>query len=130
MKLLKRGYKNLLIDPSIIYDKKKQNIKLHFDMHHGYGNIDKAINVLNQKDRNDFREFVSENYSFNPHIMFITKKEIMRILLLRKIGISHINLPLHCIKEFVICFQSDFIMRFRCVPDAFLCFSYAFPMRF
>ena len=35
---------------------KKQNIKLHFDMHHGYGILDKAINHLNKK-----REFYSKN---------------------------------------------------------------------
>ena len=36
MKMLKRGFKNLLKDPSIIFDKKKQNVKLHFDMSHGH----------------------------------------------------------------------------------------------
>ena len=46
-------------------------------MHHGYGNLDKAIEVLNKNDRSDFRKFVNENYSFNPHIMFITKAPIM-----------------------------------------------------
>ena len=48
MKLLKRGYKNILDDPSIIYDKKKHNIKLHFDMHHGFGVLDKAIDIIDE----------------------------------------------------------------------------------
>ena len=77
MKLLKRGYKNILKDPSVIYDKRKQNIKLHFDMYHGYGVLDKAINHLNKKDKESFREFVNNNNSFNPHIMFISKKKII-----------------------------------------------------
>ena len=77
MKLFKRGYKNLLKDPSIIYDKKKQNIKLHFDMHHGFGILDKAINHLKKNERTLFRKFVNENNSFNPHIMFISKKKII-----------------------------------------------------
>ena len=77
MKLLKRGYKNLLKDPSIIYDKKKQNIKLHFDMHHGFGILDKAINHLKKNERTLFKKFVYENNSFNPHIMFISKKKII-----------------------------------------------------
>ena len=77
MKLIKRGYKNILSNPSIIYDKKKQNIKLHFDMHHGYGILDKAINHLNKKERILFKEFVNKNNSFNPHIMFISKKKII-----------------------------------------------------
>ena len=76
-KMVKRGFKSLIKNPSPLFFKNKQTIKFHFDMHHGYGNIDKAINVLNQDDRKDFREFVSENCSFNPHIMFITKSSIM-----------------------------------------------------
>ncbi|MDC0519456.1 DUF4422 domain-containing protein [Candidatus Pelagibacter ubique] len=77
MKLLKRGYKNILKDPSIIFNKKKHNIKLHFDMHHGHGILDQAIDYLNQKDRIQFRDFVNKNNSFNPHIMFISKKKII-----------------------------------------------------
>ena len=46
-------------------------------MHHGYDVLDKAISKLNNKDRNQFRKFVNENTSFNPHIMFISKKKII-----------------------------------------------------
>ena len=46
-------------------------------MHHGYGVLDRAIKYLEKKDRNDFQKFVNENYSFNPHIMFIAKKKVM-----------------------------------------------------
>ena len=77
IKIFKRGFKSLMKDPTILFDKKKQNIKLHFDMHHGYGILDKAIKYLEKKDRNDFQKFVNENYSFNPHIMFIAKKKVM-----------------------------------------------------
>ena len=77
MKIIKRGWRNLLKDPSVFYNSKKQTIKLHFDMHHGHDVLDKAINKLNNKDRNHFRKFVNENTSFNPHIMFISKKKII-----------------------------------------------------
>tara|TARA_Y100000389_G_scaffold148997_1_gene148213 strand:- start:156 stop:962 length:807 start_codon:yes stop_codon:yes gene_type:complete len=77
MKLLKRGLINILKNPSIIFNKKKQNIKLHFDMHHGYGILDKAIDKLNAKERVLFRKFVNDNNSFNPHLMFISKKEVI-----------------------------------------------------
>ena len=73
IKMIKRGYKSLIQNPKIFFNKNKQSIKFHFDMHHGHGNLDKAINVMNNKDRNEFREFVNENISFNPHIMFISK---------------------------------------------------------
>jgi hypothetical protein len=77
MKMIKRGFKNIVKDPSILFSKKKQTIKLHFDMHHGYGILDKAIDCMNQKDRDEFRKFVSKNSIFNPHIMCISKKIIL-----------------------------------------------------
>ena len=77
VKLLKRGWKNILKNPSIFFDKKKETIKLHFDMHHGYGNLDKAINLLDD-DKSEFKDYVNQNTRFNPHIMFITKPEILK----------------------------------------------------
>ena len=53
MKIFKRGFKNLLKDPSIIFNQKKQTIKLHFDMCHGHGIIDLAIDVMHSKDKED-----------------------------------------------------------------------------
>ena len=78
IKLIKRGWKNILKNPSIFFDKKKQTIKLHFDMHHGYGNLDKAINLLDD-DKSEFKDYVNQNTRFNPHIMFITKPEILNL---------------------------------------------------
>ena len=75
MKIIKRGWRNLLKDPSIFFDSKKQSVKLYFDMHHGYNVLDKAINKIDIKDRDQFRKFVNNNISFNPHIMFISKKK-------------------------------------------------------
>ena len=75
MKVIKRGFKNIIRDPSILFDKKKQTIKLHFDMHHGYGVLDKAIDCMNRKDKEEFRDYVSQNTLFNPHIMCISKKD-------------------------------------------------------
>tara|TARA_B100000886_G_scaffold241870_1_gene169801 strand:- start:1969 stop:2769 length:801 start_codon:yes stop_codon:yes gene_type:complete len=77
IKLLKRGWRNILIDPSIINQKNKQNIKLHFDMHHGFGVLDKAIDIMHLNDREKFRKFVNKEVKFNPHIMVISKKKIL-----------------------------------------------------
>ena len=79
MKMIKRGWKNILRDPKVFFKKEKHTIELHFDMHHGYGVLDKAINVMNIKDRIDFKKFVSSSSTFNPHIMFITKKYFMNL---------------------------------------------------
>ena len=77
MKMVKRGFRNIIKDPGVLFIKEKQTIKLHFDMHHGYGVLDKAIDCMNIKDREDFRKFVSKNSIFNPHIMCISKKKIL-----------------------------------------------------
>ena len=77
MKLIKRGWRNILMDPSILNQKQKQNIKLHFDMHHGFGVLDKAIDTMNITDRENFRKFVNKEIKFNPHIMVISKKKIL-----------------------------------------------------
>ena len=76
VKLLKRGFKSLIRDPEIFFNKEKQTVKLHFDMHHGYGNLDKAINLLDDSDRYEFRDYVENQVCFNPHIMFIAKLDI------------------------------------------------------
>jgi hypothetical protein len=45
-------------------------------MHHGYGNLNKAINLLDVHDRENFRKYVNNNYKMNPHIMFIARPEV------------------------------------------------------
>jgi hypothetical protein len=79
MKMIKRGWRNIVKDPRVLFQKKKQTIKLHFDMFHGYGNIELAINLMHKKDKNEFRKCIYESLDFNPHIMFITKPKIMNM---------------------------------------------------
>jgi hypothetical protein len=76
-KIIKRGWKNLLINPSILINEKKQTIQLHFDMHHGYGNLKKALELVDDNDREDFKIYVNQKNFFNPNIMFISKPEII-----------------------------------------------------
>ena len=77
IKMLKRGFKNIIQEPRIFFDSRKQSLKFHFDMHHGKGNIDQAINLLNENDKKDFFNFLENNTMFNPHIMFIAKPKII-----------------------------------------------------
>jgi len=76
MKLIKRGFKSLIKDPSILFNTNKQTINLHFDMHHGYGNLNEAIDVMDNKDKDEFRKFANTSVSFSPHNIFITKPKI------------------------------------------------------
>ena len=75
VKFIKKNFKKMFLSPSLFFLKDKRNIKFHFDLMHGQGNIDKAINVLDTKDRNDFKNFVNSETSFNPHNMFICKSK-------------------------------------------------------
>ena len=76
-KILKYGKTSLIRNPKAIF-KKRRNIKFHFDMFHGNGVIDKAIDVLNVNDKKDFKDFVESEKSYNHGNMFICKsKKIM-----------------------------------------------------
>ncbi len=76
-KILKHGKKIFLKNPKFFF-KKNRNIKLHFDVFHGQNILDKAIDVLNQADRNDFKDFVNQERSFNrENLFFCRSKKIM-----------------------------------------------------
>ncbi len=77
MKLIKRGWKNLIKNPKIFFDEKERSIKLHFDMHHGHGILEESIKLMNSNDKDEFKVFVNKKKKFNPHIMFISKKKII-----------------------------------------------------
>ena len=78
-KFVKRGFKKMIFSPSLIFNESKRNIKFHFDMWHGDGNLEKAINFLDESEKSDFYGFVIKNTCFNPHNMFICKsKKILK----------------------------------------------------
>ncbi len=74
-KFIKNNLKTMLIEPSLFFNQNKRTIKFHFDMMHGHGNLDKAIAVMANKEKNDFKHFVNTEVSFNPHNMFICKNK-------------------------------------------------------
>jgi hypothetical protein len=49
-------------------------IKYHFDVFHGVGNIERAINLLENNEKNEFTEFLNKN-SFNRENMFICRSK-------------------------------------------------------
>ena len=42
---------------------------------HGENNLNDAIDLLDEKNKVDFRKFVNNEVSFNPHNMFICKSK-------------------------------------------------------
>jgi len=76
-KLLKHGIWSLARNPQAIL-RSRRNIRFHFDMWHGNGNLDKAIDLLDDNDREDFRKYTLENISFSRGNMFVCRsKKIM-----------------------------------------------------
>ncbi len=78
-KILKYGILSLIRNPSTLFSKEKKiNIRLQFDMMHGNGNLDKAIDLLDDENRESFRKFTVNEHSFARGNMFICKsKKIM-----------------------------------------------------
>jgi hypothetical protein len=76
-KILKHHLLYFLKNPQAIINKKKRNLKFHFDLFHGKGNLDKAILKLDDSNKDDFSDYMKNNTSFNPHNMFICKTEIL-----------------------------------------------------
>jgi|TARA_B110000114_G_C15089563_1_gene397838 hypothetical protein len=77
-KVIKYGKIAFLRNPKSIY-KKGRTIRFHFDMFHGNGILDKALDLLNEEDKEDFRKYINENTSYNQGNMFVCKsKKIMK----------------------------------------------------
>ena len=78
IKVLKYGKNAFLRNPKSIF-KKGRTIRFHFDMFHGNGVLDKALNLLNEEDKKDFKKYINENTSYNQGNMFVCKsKKIMK----------------------------------------------------
>ena len=75
MKFIKKGLPLILSNPQVLFNRKLRNVKFHFDLMHGRNNLDKAIDLLNVENKEDFRKFVNTEVSFNPHNMFICKSK-------------------------------------------------------
>ena len=73
IKSIKKGKMALLRNPKALISKKGRTIRWQFDMYHGVGNLDKAIELLPDKDRKDFNYYVNNENCFSKGNMFITK---------------------------------------------------------
>ncbi len=79
-KLIKKGFKNYITNPFLLFNLNKLSIKLHFDLFHGYGLLSDATKLLNDHDKNDFEKYIKNKHSFYPLEMFISKKIIIEDL--------------------------------------------------
>lgn len=74
-KFIKNNLFNMLKNPTLFINAKKRNLRFHFDMMHGQGNLSGAINLLDESEKEDFDLFLENSISFNPHNMFICKSK-------------------------------------------------------
>jgi hypothetical protein len=75
LKIIKNGGISSIIQNYRSFASSKMNIKFHFDIFHGVGNIEKAISLLEKNEQNDFYKFVTSRNSFNRGNMFICKSK-------------------------------------------------------
>ncbi|MDA9709585.1 DUF4422 domain-containing protein, partial [Candidatus Pelagibacter sp.] len=76
-KLIKKGFKNYIKNPLILFRREKYNIKTHFDLFHGYDLITKASELLNDNDKEDFKKYINIENSFYPLQIFVVKKKFL-----------------------------------------------------
>ena len=77
MKIIKHHFIKFLFNPTALLYRKKRTLKFHFELFHGNGNLEKAIDLLDTNNKEDFKNFMHSNTSFNPHNMFICKKKFL-----------------------------------------------------
>ena len=73
-KIIKNGGIKSILRNLNSFIKNQTTVKFHFDIFHGNEKIDKAIDLLEMKERNDFRIFIN-NQSFNKENMFICRSK-------------------------------------------------------
>ncbi len=74
-KLIKKGKRSLFKDPTILFNKNKHTINLHFDIFHIHNGLIKASNFINKTEKQDFLDYIKNNTEFFPLSIFIIKKK-------------------------------------------------------
>ena len=69
-------------------------------MHHGYGNLDKAIDLLDMKEKEDFRKFMNENNSLSKTKKNKPKDDVIALPLTSKTRKKREELSVSAIRTF------------------------------
>ena len=76
-KFIKKGYKNYISNPLLLFKRDETSIKLHFDLFHGYNLLKDAADLLDKNEKYSFLEYINNNNSFHPLEMFVSKVELI-----------------------------------------------------
>ena len=79
-KLIKKGFRNYIKNPKLLFNRKRISINLHFDLFHGYNLLNQSADLLDKEDCLNFKNYINNNYSFYPLQMFISKKKYIKKL--------------------------------------------------
>ena len=74
-KIIKKAFRSFIKKPSILFNGKKHNIRLHFEMFHGHKYLDSAINLLPEDDKLDFQNYINHKTSLSPNCMYISNNK-------------------------------------------------------
>ena len=63
----------MIKNPFLFLNKENITIKIHFDMYHGYGNLDKAIDQLSNKDKENLENLLIQKLVLIPTTCLFVK---------------------------------------------------------
>ncbi len=64
-KIWKKGKKIIFKNPSVLFNKNKRNVKFHFDLMHYPGNLEKAVELIDKKDKSEFIDYLNNETHIN-----------------------------------------------------------------
>ena len=76
-KIWKKGKKILIKNPSVLFNRNKRNIKFHFDLMHYEGNLDKAVDLIDSKNKNEFIDYLNSETSINFWNLFCCNSPLL-----------------------------------------------------
>lgn len=79
-KLIKKGFRNYIKNPKMLFGKYFYSINLHFDLFHIHGILEESSKLLDEEDRENFINYIKKSNSFYPLEIFISQKKIMNKL--------------------------------------------------
>ena len=73
-KLLKKGFFNYIKNPKILFNRKRYSINLHFDLFHGYNLLNRATDLLDEAEKENFRNYINTNIHFILYKYLLLKR--------------------------------------------------------
>ena len=79
-KLIKKGIRNYIKKPSLLFNRKKISIELHLIYSMVINYYRDSIELINKEDKIDFKNYIKNENSFHQFQMYIAKKKIIEPL--------------------------------------------------